>query len=89
VKAGRDHHAHIGGRCRPHQEQGAHSNHEYRSNERPRFHTLPPARILTDIVPRQMSLLKEGGREFAPLEGGQRRRMILFSARQKVRAMLR
>jgi len=36
-----------------------------------------------------MSLLKEGGREFAPLEGGQRRRMILFSARQKVRAMFR
>jgi hypothetical protein len=33
--------------------------------------------------------LKEGAQKSVPLDGSQRRRMILFNARQKPRAMLR
>jgi hypothetical protein len=62
VKAGGDHHMDIGGRCCAHQEQRGHCNHGYRSNEPRRFHALPPAWILADIVSRQVSILKEGRR---------------------------
>jgi hypothetical protein len=45
--------------------------------------------ILAGILSCRMSLLEEGGWQVRAARCNQRRRMILFNARQKVRAMLR